>query len=90
MFRVLVIEDDPDTAVSSAMLLRLQGCEVDIAVDGPNALQAVQERRPHVVLLDLGLPGMDGWQVAQQIRQCRTEKRRPLIVAMSGHGTKAV
>jgi two-component system, OmpR family, response regulator len=88
MFRVLVIEDDQDTAATSAMLLRLQGCHVDVAVDGPNALRAVQERLPDVVLLDLGLPKMDGCQVARQICQ-QSNGRRPLLVAISGYGTEA-
>jgi CheY-like chemotaxis protein len=88
MLRVLVIEDDQDTAATFAMLLRLHGYEVEVAVDGPNALRAVQGSPPDVVLLDLGLPKMDGWQVAQQIRQLSIEKR-PLLVAVSGFGTEA-
>lgn len=58
--RVLVVEDDQDTATSCALLLRLSGYEVEIAADGPSALQAVQVSQPDVALLDLGLPGMDG------------------------------
>ena len=87
MLRVLVVEDEQDTAATCAMLMRLYGHEVQVATDGPTALQAVQSSPPDVVVLDLGLPKMDGWQVAQQIRQLSTEKR-PLLIAVSGYGDK--
>jgi CheY-like chemotaxis protein len=85
MLHLLVVEDDQDTATSSAMLLRLYGHEVEVAADGPSAMQAARATQPDVVLLDLGLPKMDGWQVAQQIRQLNTGKR-PLLIAVSGYG----
>jgi CheY-like chemotaxis protein len=86
--RVLVVEDDEDTAASLSMLLRLYGYDVEAAADGPGALRAVQASRPDVVLLDLGLPKMDGWAVARQIRK-QTGWRRPFLVAISGYGTQA-
>jgi CheY-like chemotaxis protein len=89
MLHVLVVEDDQDTAASSAMLLRLYGYEVEVAADGPSAVQAVEANLPDVVLLDLGLPKMDGWEVAKQIRLHRYGKRRPFIIAVSGYGDKA-
>jgi CheY-like chemotaxis protein len=86
--RILVVEDCPDCAASSAMLLRLWGHEVEVVRDGQTALEAVKARHPDVVLLDIGLPGdMDGWAVAGQIRQQCGEKP-PLIVAVSGFGTE--
>jgi two-component system, OmpR family, response regulator len=88
MFKVLVIEDDEDTAASLAMLLRLNGYEVEVAADGPSAVQAVQASPPDVILLDIGLPKMDGWLVAKQIRE-QTTWKRPLLVAISGYGTEA-
>jgi CheY-like chemotaxis protein len=88
MLRVLVIEDDQDTATTFAMLLRLYGYDVEVAADGPSALQVVQTHQPDVVLLDLAMPKMDGWQVAKQIRQ-RSIARRPFLIVVSGYGTEA-
>ena len=88
MLRVLVVEDDQDTAATSAMLLRLNGHDVNVALDGPSALQAAQANAPDVVLLDVAMPKMDGWSVATQIREPRNGKR-PLIIAISGFGTEA-
>ena len=67
--RVLVVDDYPDTAETMAMLLRLWGHDVCIAHDGPGALALAFTYRPDVVLLDLGLPGMDGFEVARRLRQ---------------------
>ena len=88
MIRVLLVEDDQDTADSLAMLLRLYGHDVEVGADGPSALQAVRANPPDVVLLDLGLPKMDGWHVAEQIRRL-TSAKRPLLVAVTGYGDKA-
>jgi DNA-binding response OmpR family regulator len=59
-----------------------------VASDGPSACRAVQESLPDVVLLDIGLPKMDGWEVAKRICEQGVWKR-PLLVAMSGFGTEA-
>jgi two-component system CheB/CheR fusion protein len=83
--RVLVVEDNEDTATSLAMLLRLYGYEVEVAPDGPSACRAVQASPPDVVLLDIGLPQMNGWEVAKQIRE-ECSWKRPLIVAITGYG----
>jgi CheY-like chemotaxis protein len=88
MLHVLVVDDDQDTAASCSMLLRLCGHDVEVAVDGPSALHAARINHPDVVLLDLAMPKMDGWAVAQQIRQHRNGKR-PWIVVISGYGSKA-
>jgi CheY-like chemotaxis protein len=86
--RVLVVEDDEDTAISFGILLRLYGYEVEFARDGPSACTAAQASCPDIILLDIALPRMDGWQVATQIRAQSAEKR-PLIVAITGYGTEA-
>src|SRR5207249_10057965 len=68
LLRVLVVDDNIDAAESLALLLRLWGHVVFVAHDGPSALKIGRDQRPQVVLLDLGLPGMDGYEVARQLR----------------------
>ena len=67
--RVLVVDDNPDAAESLEMLLRILGAEVRTALDGEAALQALAHHRPSVVLLDIGLPDMDGYELARRARQ---------------------
>jgi CheY-like chemotaxis protein len=67
---------------SLTILLQYQGVEVRVAYDGPSALKVAQEFRPRVVLLDLGLPGLDGWEVARQLKAL---DQAPYIVAVTGH-----
>jgi len=81
--RVLVVEDHADTAQSVSRLLRMAGHEVEVAPSGRAAMAAVRANPPDVVLLDLGLPDIDGWQVARQVQDEPAEKR-PLLVAVSG------
>jgi CheY-like chemotaxis protein len=88
MLRVLVAEDNEDSAATMAVLLRLYGHEVEVAGDGLTALQAVKASQPDVVLLDIGLPKLDGWLLAKQIRQ-KAALKRPFLVAISGYGTEA-
>ncbi len=83
--RVLIVDDNRDVANSTAVLLRSAGCNVDLAYDGEEAIRVVNALRPDVVLLDLGLPKMDGYQVAEQIRAGRGSGRS-LIIALSGYG----
>jgi CheY-like chemotaxis protein len=66
--RVLVVDDDPDSAESMARLLQHSGHEVDVALDGKTALQRARAKQPDVVLLDICMPGMDGYEVARQLR----------------------
>src|SRR5271156_815002 len=77
-WRILIVEDDTDTAELMAQLLRHEGCTVRIAPDGPAALCAAEADRPEVILLDLGLPGMDGYEVARGPRGPKSDKRTPL------------
>lgn len=83
--RVLVVDDFDDTADSIATLLRLEGHEVEVAADGHAAILAATAFRPQVVLLDIGLPGLNGLQVAARLRQM-PEVRDALLVAISGYG----
>ena len=66
--RILVVDDNRDSAESLAMLLRLHGVEVETAHDGHQALETAERFRPDMVLLDIGMPGMDGYEVARTIR----------------------
>jgi PAS domain S-box-containing protein len=83
--RVLVVDDNVDAAESIGMLLRLWGHEVRVAYNGPQALTAAAEYRPEVVVLDIGLPGMSGYEVARQLRQ-RPQFAKALLVAVTGYG----
>ncbi|HUG54553.1 MAG TPA: PAS domain S-box protein [Vicinamibacteria bacterium] len=83
--RVLVVDDNQDAAETTAMLVRAWGHEVAIARDGASALDAVTRQRPRVVLLDIGLPGIDGYEVARRIR-AGEGSRRAVLVAMTGYG----
>jgi CheY-like chemotaxis protein len=82
---VLVVEDNAATAATLAQLLKKWGHEVEVAADGPAALHAVQAHPPDTVLVDVGLPGMDGYQVAQQLR-CQPGLERTTLVALTEHG----
>ncbi len=83
-FCVLIVDDNRDVADSTAVLLRMAGYNVQLAYDGKGAIESVQRLQPDAVLLDIGLPGMDGYQVAERIR-CNASNGRPLIVAVSGY-----
>ncbi|HET7033378.1 MAG TPA: ATP-binding protein, partial [Casimicrobiaceae bacterium] len=82
---LLVVDDNRDAAESMAVLLRMEGYVVHVAYDGPSAVEAAQTLRPRAVLLDLGLPGIDGFQVAERIRST-PEGARMLLIAISGYG----
>ena len=83
--RVLVVDDNQDAASSLALLLECLGADVQVANSGAEALSAVEAYRPAVVLLDLGMPGMDGYEVARRIR-ARPELRNTVLIALSGWG----
>jgi CheY-like chemotaxis protein len=83
--RVLVVDDNVDAADSLALLLKLTGQEVRVAHDGPTALLVAEAFRPQVVLLDIGMPGMDGYEVARRLRG-QPEGRSALVVALTGWG----
>jgi len=85
--RVVVADDNFDSAGTLATLLRLQGHEVWTASDGVEAVEQASERHPHAVLLDLGMPRMDGIEAARRIRELPGQ--RPLLVALTGWGQSA-
>lgn len=86
--RVLVVDDNQDTATSLALLLRASGHDVRTASDGPTALEAALEFRPEVALLDIGLPGFDGFEVAKRMRQ-QTIRQTVVLVAVTGYGRES-
>lgn len=83
-YRVLVVDDNRDTATSCAMLLKRMGHEVETAYDGLAAIEAARNYRPQVLFLDIGLPGMNGYEVARTLREEGFQNE--LIVAVSGYG----
>jgi two-component system CheB/CheR fusion protein len=86
---VLIVDDYQDTAETTAMTLPLCRDTVTTANDGESALQAVTASWPDVVLLDLGLPGMSGYEVAKRIRAMTGSRQEPLIIAVTGHVAQA-
>jgi PAS domain S-box-containing protein len=83
--RVLVVDDNHDAADSLSMVLNLLGADVRVARSGAEALAAFPDYDPAVVLLDIGMPGMDGYEVARRIRKLYPQKRTA-IVALTGWG----
>jgi CheY-like chemotaxis protein len=83
--RVLVVDDNRDSADSMTELLRILGCEVSTAYDGEQALQLIAASRPDAVLLDLGMPGLSGYEVARQVRE-RGGGEPILLIALTGWG----
>jgi CheY-like chemotaxis protein len=90
MLRVLVVDDYSDSAESLAMILRHNGYFVDVAKNGTSGLEAVETSWPDVVFLDIGLPIMDGFEVAKQIQIKAFGKRKPLLIAVTGYGEESV
>jgi CheY-like chemotaxis protein len=83
--RILIVEDDQDTGESMARLLRIFGYEVEVAREGSEAIQKALRQRPDFVLLDIGLPGMDGYQVALTLKRAEPCKDT-IIIAVTGYG----
>jgi len=83
--RVLVVDDNKDAAQTLAVLLKASGHEVHSAHDGHSALEAARVYHPNLILLDIGLPGMNGFEVAKKVRQ-ETELNKVVLVAMTGYG----
>jgi signal transduction histidine kinase len=83
--RLLVVDDDVDTAKSMGLLLTISGHEVEIAHDGRAAIEIARAFHPQVVLLDIGLPSRDGYQIAEQLRN-EPWCREVLLIAVSGYG----
>ena len=84
--RVLVVDDNQDGADSLAMVLRTMGADPRVAYDGHAAIPVMREHRPALVLLDLGMPGMDGYEVAARIR-ADADLRGVRLIALTGFGS---
>jgi CheY-like chemotaxis protein len=85
--RVIVADDDLDTVEAMAMLLRGMGHEVDVATNGSAVLALAGRMQPDIIFLDIGMPDMDGWELARQLRE-RLGTDRVRIVAVTGFGAK--
>jgi PAS domain S-box-containing protein len=83
--RVLVVDDNIDAADSIVLILKGAGYDVSCVYDGPSVLPAAKDFHPDVVVLDIGLPGMDGYEVARQLR-AQQEFRSTPLVAVTGYG----
>ena len=85
----LVVDDNTDTAGSTGEVLALHGFDVRVATTGRDAIRMVRAEPPDVVLLDLSMPVMDGFEAARQICEACdvAHARRPLLVAVTGHGS---
>jgi CheY-like chemotaxis protein len=83
--RVLVVDDNKDAAESMSMLLELWGHEVRRAYDGPSALESARSWQPEAVFLDIGLPGMDGYEVAERLREL-PKGEDTVLIAITGYG----
>ena len=83
--RILVVDDNRDAAESLSMVLQSLGADVRVARDGPEAIAAFAAYDPSFVLLDIGMPGMDGYEVARRLRT-RFPDRRASIIALTGWG----
>jgi CheY-like chemotaxis protein len=83
--KVLVVDDNPDAAGTLAALVDALGGESRTAADGAGAIQSAMEFSPDVILLDIGMPGMDGYETCRRIRQ-HASGHRAFIVAITGWG----
>jgi CheY-like chemotaxis protein len=81
--RILVVDDDADAREALRSVLELWGHDVAVAENGERAIEATLTTHPEVVLLDIGMPGLDGYQVAQRIREA-PEGDKPFLVALTG------
>jgi CheY-like chemotaxis protein len=86
--RILIVDDNVDTVLSFSMLLKETGNEVRTAHDGPTAVNITMEYIPDVVLLDIGLPGLNGYEVAKQIRN-QPRLKNVVLVALTGYGQES-
>jgi CheY-like chemotaxis protein len=83
--RILVVDDNRDAVETLAELLEVWGHEVWTAADGPGGLQAAAEHQPEVILLDIGLPGIDGYEVARRLR-AMPGLDSTWLIALTGYG----
>jgi CheY-like chemotaxis protein len=84
-FKILVVDDNPDSALSMAMMLSIMGHDARTAHDGESALASAETFLPEVVLLDIGLPKLNGYEVAQRIRK-QAWGQSMFLIAVTGWG----
>jgi len=84
-YRILVIEDNRDAADTIKLFLNLEGYEVQAVYNGSDGLEAARNFRPRVILCDIGLPGIDGYQVVRRLRQ-DAEFSSIYAIALTGYG----
>jgi DNA-binding response OmpR family regulator len=84
--RVLVVDDDEDSAELLAETFQLRGCDVEVAHDGATALRLAEAFLPHVALLDVGLPDMDGYELARRLRGLSGMHQGLRLIALTGFG----
>jgi two-component system CheB/CheR fusion protein len=85
--RVLIIDDDTDGAEALSLLLRSAGHETEVAPDGETGVERAARIKPDVILVDIGLPDMDGYDVARELRK-RPDARQALMIAVTGYGAE--
>ena len=83
--KVLVVDDNVDTVLGFSMLLKASGHDVRTAHDGLSAVETAIAYRPNVVLLDIGLPGLNGYEVAKRLRQ-HPDLKNTVLIALTGYG----
>jgi PAS domain S-box-containing protein len=83
--RILIVDDSPDAVTTMKLLLDVRGHDTRTASNGPQALSSFDEFHPHVILLDIGLPGMDGYEIAKRLRESE-DGGRVKIIATTGYG----
>jgi CheY-like chemotaxis protein len=83
--RVLVVDDNQDAAISLGILLAAAGYQVETSFDGPSALAKAEEFAPDACVLDINMPGMDGYELARRLR-AKTADHPPVLATMTGFG----
>ena len=84
--KILVVDDEPDLLKVASFRLRKLGYEIIEATDGAKAMELIQEHRPHLILLDLRLPIMDGWEVCRRVKADDQLKNIPIIILTASAG----
>jgi DNA-binding response OmpR family regulator len=80
MYRILIVDDEPNIVLALELLMKKEGFDVHTADDGEKALHSVRELRPHLVLLDIMMPKLDGYEVCQRIRSDESLKNMRIIM----------
>jgi CheY-like chemotaxis protein len=85
--RVLLVDDNEDARELLGGLLEMQGYQIEVSGDAPEALEIAARWQPQIIVLDLGLPGIDGWELARQLRQL-DGLAQVRIIALTGYGSE--